>query len=106
MRAGRKIGVRPRSRGFTYLSLLLIVAALGTGMAAFGELASHAAQREKEAELLFIGDAYREATYLLTEADRLEPNNNQTLYRLAQMRNAISDMRVVNDNDIRFISQF
>jgi hypothetical protein len=61
MRAGRKIGVRPRSRGFTYLSLLLIVAALGTGMAAFGELASHAAQREKEAELLFIGDAYREA---------------------------------------------
>jgi phenylalanyl-tRNA synthetase alpha chain len=26
--------------------------------------------------------------------------------RLAQMRNAISDMRVLNDNDIRFISQF
>jgi phenylalanyl-tRNA synthetase alpha chain len=26
--------------------------------------------------------------------------------RLAQMRNAISDMRILNDNDIRFISQF
>jgi hypothetical protein len=34
---------------------------MGVGMAAFGELASHAAQREKEAELLFVGDAYREA---------------------------------------------
>ena len=54
MRAGRQ-------QGFTYLSLLLIVAAMGVGLAAFGELASHAAQREKEAELLFVGDAYREA---------------------------------------------
>jgi len=54
--------MRPgREGGFTYLGLLLIVAAMGAGMAAFGELASHAAQREKEAELLFIGDAYREA---------------------------------------------
>jgi type II secretory pathway pseudopilin PulG len=68
MRAGSQLRVRARiqrgfslQRGFTYLSLLLIVAAMGTGMAAFGELASHAAQREKEAELLFVGDAYREA---------------------------------------------
>jgi type II secretory pathway pseudopilin PulG len=61
MRPGSRIGVRSRSQGFTYLSLLLIVAAMGSGLAAFGELASHAAQREKEAELLFVGDAYREA---------------------------------------------
>jgi type II secretory pathway pseudopilin PulG len=54
MRAGRQAG-------FTYLGLLLIVAAMGTGMAAFGELASQAARREKEAELLFVGDAYRQA---------------------------------------------
>jgi type II secretory pathway pseudopilin PulG len=54
--------MRPgKESGFTYLGLLLIVAAMGVGMAAFGELASHAAQREKEAELLFVGDAYREA---------------------------------------------
>ena len=31
------------------------------GLAAYGELASHAAQREKEAELLFRGDQYRDA---------------------------------------------
>jgi len=50
-----------RQRGFTYLSLLLIIAAMGFGMAAFGQLASQQAMREKEAELLFIGDAYRQA---------------------------------------------
>jgi type II secretory pathway pseudopilin PulG len=77
MRAGREIGVRPRSllalrardrgltpisqRGFTYLALLLIVSAMGGGFAAYGELASRSIQREKEAELLFVGNEYRRA---------------------------------------------
>jgi type II secretory pathway pseudopilin PulG len=61
MRAGRKIGARHRSLGFTYLALLLIVAAMGGGFAAYGELASRSMQREKEAELLFVGDEYRRA---------------------------------------------
>ena len=61
MRAGREIGARHRSLGFTYLGLLLIVAAMGGGFAAYGELASRTMQREKEAELLFIGEEYRRA---------------------------------------------
>jgi hypothetical protein len=48
-------------RGFTYMAFLLFVASLGRGLAAYGELASHAAQREKEAELLFRGEQYRDA---------------------------------------------
>ena len=48
-------------RGFTYLGVLLIVALMGFGLAAFGELYSHAAQREKERELLFVGNQFREA---------------------------------------------
>jgi type II secretory pathway pseudopilin PulG len=48
-------------KGFTYLSLLIMVAVMGGGLAAFGELASHAAQREKEVELLFRGDQFRQA---------------------------------------------
>ena len=52
---------RKTQHGFTYISLLLIVAAMGAGFAAFGELASNAAKREKEVELLFVGDAYRHA---------------------------------------------
>jgi hypothetical protein len=40
---------------------MIVIALMGGGLAAYGELASHAAQREKEAELLFRGDQYREA---------------------------------------------
>jgi len=48
-------------RGFTYLGMLVIVALMGLGLAAFGELYSHAAQREKERELLFVGNQFRDA---------------------------------------------
>jgi type II secretory pathway pseudopilin PulG len=50
-----------RQQGFTFAGALLLVAVLGAGMAAYGEIASHAAQREKEQELLFIGDQFRQA---------------------------------------------
>ncbi len=43
------------------LAMLLFVAVTGAALAAVGELASHALQREKEVELLFAGDQYREA---------------------------------------------
>jgi len=48
-------------RGFTYLTMLAAVAVAGVGLAATGELWSQSAQREKERELLFAGDAYRRA---------------------------------------------
>lgn len=48
-------------RGFTYLALLLAVAVIGIGLAAAGQSWSTAAQREKEAELLFIGGEFRRA---------------------------------------------
>ena len=48
-------------RGFTYLGFLIAVAVMGAGLAAYGELASHEAQREKEAELLFRGEQFRDA---------------------------------------------
>jgi len=50
-----------RSDGFTYVGVLLLVAIMGFGLAAFGELHSHAAQRQKEEELLFIGAQFRDA---------------------------------------------
>lgn len=49
------------SQGFTYVGILIAVAVMGAGLAAFGTIASHAAQREKEAELLFRGEQYRQA---------------------------------------------
>lgn len=43
------------------MGALIIVGIMGAGLAAYGELASHAAQREKEQELLFVGDQFRQA---------------------------------------------
>ncbi len=56
MSAGRR-----KQAGFTYLALLIAVALGGAVLAAVGELSSHAQQREKEADLLFVGHQYREA---------------------------------------------
>jgi type II secretory pathway pseudopilin PulG len=50
-----------RQRGFTLVGALILIAVLGAGMAAYGEIASHAAQREKEQELLFVGNQLRQA---------------------------------------------
>src|SRR5262249_37310513 len=55
MSAGR------RERGFTLVGMLIAVAALGGGLAAYAELASHAAQREKEQEPLSVGNQMRQA---------------------------------------------
>jgi type II secretory pathway pseudopilin PulG len=53
--------VRCRARGFTYLTVLFVVAILMTGLALVGEMWETAARREKEAELLFVGNQYRKA---------------------------------------------
>lgn len=48
-------------RGFTYLGLLFAVAMAGILLAATGTLSSTEQQREKERELLFVGNQYRQA---------------------------------------------
>jgi type II secretory pathway pseudopilin PulG len=53
--------VKPRERGFTYLTALFVVAILAGGLALTGTVWEQAAAREREAELLFIGHQYRRA---------------------------------------------
>lgn len=53
--------------GFTYLTVLFIVAILMTGLALLGEMWETKAKREKEAELLFVGNQYRRAITLFYE---------------------------------------
>jgi len=50
-----------RQRGFTYLTVLFIVAILAAGLALVGEVWETSAKREKEADLLFVGNQYRMA---------------------------------------------
>lgn len=55
------LGRRASCAGFTYLWVLLMVAILGIGLAALGQVWTTAAQREREQELLFIGEQFRRA---------------------------------------------
>jgi len=55
---------RSRSKGFTYLALLLAVAITAGALAAAGGVYSQMAQREKERELLFVGEQMRQAIAL------------------------------------------
>lgn len=48
-----------KQRGFTYLLVLFLVAFISAGLAVAGEVWATTKQREREAELLFVGDAIR-----------------------------------------------
>lgn len=58
MASGERGGVR-HQRGFGYLMLLFAIAALGLGLAGAGQVWHTTALREKEAQLLFIGQQFR-----------------------------------------------
>lgn len=50
-----------RQQGFGYLLVLLLVVLMGLGLGAAGTLWKTESQRVKENELLFVGEAYRQA---------------------------------------------
>lgn len=63
-RSGKVRGCLRRTRresGFTYFVLLAVVAAMGFVLATAGEVWHMALKREKEQELLFVGDQFRRA---------------------------------------------
>ena len=60
MQAGKRRAGKGQ-HGYTFLALLLAVAVIGLGLAGAGELWSRAAQRERERELLFVGNQIRAA---------------------------------------------
>ena len=48
-------------RGFTFIGVLILAAVIGVGLAGLGRLWSVQAQRDREQELLFVGDQFRAA---------------------------------------------
>ena len=56
-----RIGSPRCASGFTYLALLFAIAVMGVVLAGAGQVWHTAAKREKERELLFIGNQFREA---------------------------------------------
>jgi type II secretory pathway pseudopilin PulG len=68
-----------RPGGFTYLGLLALVAGIGLLLAAAGEVATTAAQREREAQLLWVGHQYRAAIARYWSQRRAYPQTLQEL---------------------------
>jgi type II secretory pathway pseudopilin PulG len=66
---------RGRNRGFTFLGLMIVVAVMGVGLLAVGEVWHAANIREKEEELLFVGDQYQQAikAYYVHSPNKLQP---------------------------------
>ncbi len=78
---------RGRQRGFGYLMVLFALAAMGLTLAGAGEVWHTAARRDKEAELLFVGQQFRLA--LASYRDRSpvgSPTAPATLEELLQDR--------------------
>lgn len=56
MQSGKRVAA-----GFTYLGVLLLIALMGMALAATGQLWSTVAKRERERELLWVGNQYAQA---------------------------------------------
>lgn len=73
-----------RERGVAYLALLIAIAIIGVGIAAAGIVWSEASQREKERELLFVGEQFRRAIQQYFESGVLEKKYPPTLEALLE----------------------
>jgi len=77
------MAARP-AQGFTYLGIIFAVAILGAVLAATGTIWSQSAQREKERELIHVGNQFRRAIGLYYErtpgiVKRFPPNLGELL---------------------------
>ncbi|MDA8129061.1 MAG: type II secretion system protein [Betaproteobacteria bacterium] len=70
---------KPAQSGFTYFLVLMLIALIGMGLAAAGTLWHTESQREREAELLFVGDQYRQAIRSYYALDTAQPRLPQSI---------------------------
>lgn len=62
-----------RQTGFSYLFVLMLIALIGMGLAGAGTVWRTDTQRAREAELLFVGEQYRQAIRSYYELDPAQP---------------------------------
>jgi type II secretory pathway pseudopilin PulG len=64
-----------KMEGFTFLGLMVIIAIMGVALLAVGEVWHSAQRREKEQELLFVGDQFRRAinSYYVHAPNKRQP---------------------------------
>jgi type II secretory pathway pseudopilin PulG len=83
------------ARGFTYITVLFVVAMMSGGLALIGEVWHTANVREKEAELLHIGNEYRKAIerYYLSGPSRQYPKNFSDLIKDPRQPGTVRHLR-------------
>lgn len=86
-----------KQQGVTYLVVLVVIAILGTALAAIGTTWETVQQRDREQELLFIGNQFRRAIMLYYESS---PGNKQYPMRLEDL---LADARFLGER--RYLRQ-
>jgi type II secretory pathway pseudopilin PulG len=71
--------MRRSARGFTYVGLLALIVLIGLVLAAAGGIASTAAQRDRETQLLWVGHEYRAAIARYFRQKRAYPQTLEDL---------------------------
>jgi type II secretory pathway pseudopilin PulG len=66
---------QPPQHGFTYIGLLFAIAIIGITLATVGVVWSTEARRDREAQLLFVGDQYRQAIGRYLQAGGVYPQS-------------------------------
>jgi len=72
---------QPCCRGYTFVWVLLVIAVMGIGAAGSAQVWSTFVQRDREAELLFVGDQYARAIagYVAADSSRAYPRSFEDL---------------------------
>ena len=90
-------------RGFTYLTVLFLLAIMSGSLALIGEVWHTSNAREKEAELLFIGNEYRKAIeryYLAGTGVRQYPKTLADLLKDARQPGTVRHLRRIYPDPI------
>jgi type II secretory pathway pseudopilin PulG len=71
--------VNGKQRGFTYVGLLIGIAIIGAGLASVGQVWHTTLKHEREKELLFIGNQFRQAINYYFKANNRYPGRLEDL---------------------------
>jgi type II secretory pathway pseudopilin PulG len=84
-----------QQQGFAYLTILFIVAIMAGGLAVVGQVWQTAAVREREAELLHVGNEYRKGIerYYLSGTTRQYPRNLEDLIKDPRQPGTVRHLR-------------
>lgn len=103
MKIGNKIAYQPNTvLGFSYIGLMIFIAISGVALAGVGVVWSQDQQREREKELLFVGEQFRQAigSYYENTPSNIKqyPNKLEDLLQDSRLPNLKRHLRQIYDD--------